>query len=88
MSIESQFESFRKEWTAYKEESLQRLTRVETNHAHFTDWIEKHEIDAANGFKRIGDLEASVQRVRGGMWVVSTLGIGSIIVWLKTKLGL
>ena len=84
MNLESQFESLNTDIKGM----IKQLSRIETQQEEFSRWVVKHEIEAANGFKRLGALEDSLQRVRGGMWVVGTLGIGSLIAWFKTKLGL
>lgn len=75
-------------YSEFEREVIESLTELKIGQREFNKWVEQHKIESAAGFARLDALETSVDRVKGGMWVVGTLGVGTILAWIKAKLGL
>lgn len=52
------------------------LAKIETHNEYTKATLDEHKVD-------IGRLKATNQRQKGAIWVLTTLGIGSIVGFLK-----
>jgi len=75
------------EYTSWEMEVVERLTRIEANQKTVATWIVRHESEVAGAYIRLANVEQSVSRAKGALWLLGILW-GTITIWVGKKLGL